>query len=262
MNWKSLIPFNHSKPGALSSGLCIFLTLLYILNWVFPINNGILLSTASLKKIQLNRLTLYPLAHLSLAHLVFNCMSLFPQLTIFEAVHGTFYTAIVLNMLALFTAVFYCLLGMLFFPNSQVGGASGWCFSLLGYYSAKESELRPYYQVTANHKIPTILFPLILVVLLSLLLPQSSFWGHIIGLCLGYLMAIKEPWLQYITPPSWAITKIETWMDKWISLIPSFVVYYRENNASRNHGYISIYQDDQLPLYNDNFQGQGRVVGP
>ncbi|AMD21423.1 HER144Wp [Eremothecium sinecaudum] len=261
MNWRSYIP-SGPKPGALTAGLCIFMFILYALNWILPINDAIVLEVDALKGIKLNRLTLYPLAHMSFLHLFFNCISIFGPLSLFEASHGTVFTGVMLNLLALFTAIIYCLVGMLLFPNSRVGGASGWCFTLFGYYAVKESRFRPHYQITANYKFPTLYSPVVVLMVVFVLFPGSSFWGHFIGLGLGYLLGFKENWFAVLVPPTSIISKIEHWLDRWIGMIPPIVTYYREASVDRSMEYTSIYQDDQLPLYNnDNYRGQGRVLG-
>ncbi|AGO13009.1 AaceriAFL155Cp [[Ashbya] aceris (nom. inval.)] len=261
MDWKSMLPAGMHKPGALTAGLSIFLTLVYVLNWVFPINKSILLDPGALAKLQLTRLSLYPLAHLSFLHLLFNLVSLFVPLSLFEASHGTVFTGITLNLLAIVTGIIYCVVGMLLYPNVYVGGASGWCFSLCGYFAVQEAGVRPHYQLSSL-KIPTLYMPLVFLLVVSLIVPGTSFVGHLIGLGLGYLIGFRERWLQVLVPPSWLIVKIETWLDRWISMIPSVVKYHRESTVDRTAGYAPLYQESELPLHNDNFPGQGRVLGP
>lgn len=260
MNWPQNVS-NGIKPSALSVGLCIFMTILYLLNMWIPINNAILLHPSALKEFQLARISFYPLAHLSTMHLVFNCISIFTPLSLFEASHGTIYTGMILNLLAITTGVIYCLIGMFMYPNTGAGGASGWIFSLLAYFAVKESSIHSHYQVYGNYKIPTLFTPLFLLLLTSVFIPGSSFWGHFFGLGLGYLMAFYEEWLYFIMLPSRIIIKIETLLDKPISMIPSFVRYYRESDVDRFIEYRSIYQEDVLPLHNDTSRGEGRVLG-
>lgn len=161
-------------PAGLATGLAIFLTILYLLNAVIPINDHIILKPDSLFHFDLNRISLYPLAHLSFLHLLFNVLSIYSPLTLFEQTHGTLYTGVILNLLAVFTGIIYCLIGSVLFPDVNVGGASGWCFSFFGYFGVMESRSRPSTSITSGVSFPTILTPVILLAFVTLLAPGSS----------------------------------------------------------------------------------------
>lgn len=210
-----------------------------------------------------NRISLYPLAHLSVIHLSLNAFSLFGPLTMFERTHGTVHTAIMLNLLAVSTAILYCLIGSLLFPNVDVAGSSGWCFSLFAYYSVKESVLRPSQRIVSTYSFPTIYIPVVLLLLITIIVPGSSFWGHFLGMIMGYVLAFKESIFCKLAPPSSLVIKIETKLDRLINLIPLGVKYYREQEADRSLEYASIFHsEDVLPIHNnENFQGQGRALG-
>ena len=259
------------KPlSGLAVGLSIFLTALFLVNnLVYPINEHLLLKPDSLFKFDLNRISLYPLAHLSFFHLFFNVISTFSMIVMFEESHGTLYTGVILNLLAVFTAIPYCLIGSLLFPNVEIGGASGWFFSFLGYFAVKESRVRNSVMITSTFSFPTLYFPVALLFVTALLAPGSSLPGHAIGLLLGYFMGLKENWVAKITPPSFVLKKIETWVDPLINLIPFGIKYYREVEVDKSLEYTSVYlgSESRLPLHNTDtpaeptFQGNGRVLG-
>lgn len=258
MTWKSILVPKGYQPTALTTGLCIFIWLLYFVNMFYDINKIFVLSPSSLKNLELSRLSLYPLVHISFIHAFLNTMALFVPLTIFESRHGTVRTGVILNLLSVFTGVIYCIIGMKLFPSTHVSGLSGWWFSFLGYFSVKESQLKPYYTIL-TYRIPTLYFP-VLLLLLSVLVPNCSFWGHAISLFFGYLLGYKESWFNKLTPPKNVIIKLESVFDRLISLIPSELKYIREQDVDNLQEYTSVYSDSGLPLHNENFQGQGRVL--
>ncbi|SCU91912.1 LADA_0F12948g1_1 [Lachancea dasiensis] len=259
---------NGSPPAALSTGLVVFMTMLFIINFVFDINRHISLTPGALFSLDLNRISMYPLGHLSIVHLLMNCISIYGPLTAFERSHGTVHTGVILNLLAVFTAIPYCLLGSVFFSETEVIGSSGWCFSLLGYFSLKESILRPQQQIFNNYYLPTRYIPVVALVFVTIFFPGSSFWGHLIGLCWGYALGSKEVYAARLAPPSWIIQKIESKLDRAIAMIPFGVKFYREVDANRQESYSSFFGEESiLPLHSDTttsnsaFQGEGRPLG-
>ncbi|CUS23124.1 LAQU0S08e02652g1_1 [Lachancea quebecensis] len=251
-------------PAALTTGLVIFMSFIYLLNLVVDINGHISLKPNALFKLDLNRLSLYPLGHLSITHLLLNSLSLFGTLTIFERSHGTVHTGVVLNLLAVFTAIVYCLMGSLFFSEAEVLGSSGWCFSLFAYFSFKEASIRPQQRIFHSFSIPTKYVPVLMLVLVTIFFPGSSFWGHSIGMGMGYVLAWKENVVGKLTPPSSLIQKIESKLDFAIAMIPLGVKFYKEEAANRQESYKSLFGDESvLPLHNQSstFQGEGRPLG-
>lgn len=265
-NWSALVLPNGQPPSALTTGLVVFLTFLYVLNNFIPINDAMSLSPQNV--FNLGRLSNYPLIHLSVTHLCFNLISLIGPLNMFEARHGTVYTGVVLNLAAVLTGLLYCLFGRLLYPEVSIAGASGWCFTLFGYFSYKESVIRPRYHIGSSYAFPTVLMPLMLLFFISIIIPGASFWGHFFGLLVGYFIGAKEKLFDKITPPSWIIIKIESKLDRLINLIPSWVKYYREADMNERNDveYTSLFTADAtLPLHNapeqQNLRSNGRVLG-
>ncbi|KAH3686979.1 hypothetical protein WICPIJ_002048 [Wickerhamomyces pijperi] len=266
-NLQKFIPAGSKYPPALTIGLVVFLTFLYLLDFVVPVNDTIALSPRALTSIDLNRLSLYPLGHLSIFHLVFNLLAIVTPLSIFERRHGTVYTGVVLNLLAVFTALLYCVLGLVFYPDAKVLGASAWVFSFSGFFAYKESLIKPTYTISPSYSLPTIATPLVPILIIAILVPGSSLLGHLFGLAAGYALAYGV--FTKLVPPSNVIEFIEQKADRLIQLIPSVFVYYREVDAKHirtQDDYVSVLDNDVLPVTEEHvpgatFQGQGQVLG-
>ncbi|EDO17369.1 hypothetical protein Kpol_1060p25 [Vanderwaltozyma polyspora DSM 70294] len=274
---KGLLLPEGKPPATLTSLFVLVIFLIFMVNIVYPINLLLSLSPGSLFSLQCYRLLTYPLVHLSLAHLLFNSMAMMIPLNIFEMTHGTLYTLFTLMFSSLVCGLVYCLVGSVLFPNVAVGGASGLIFMLIAYFSWKESTVHPRYQLFSTQwSIPTQYSPLFLLLLISILLPGSSFWGHLLGLLLGYAMAWKETWFAKFMPPSWILIKLDQLLSTIIDSLPSWLKYYKEEEIQRQEEYSSIFDSimETLPLYNDaetttnnnsgstnNFVGEGRVLG-
>ncbi|KAH3674820.1 hypothetical protein WICMUC_003023 [Wickerhamomyces mucosus] len=266
---RKYFPIEDDYPPALTIGLVVFLTFIYILSFFTPINEAIYLTPTALTQLDLNRISLYPLGHLSIFHLVFNLFAIVTPLSLFEKKHGTVYTGVILNLLAVATAVLYSILGLVFYPNAKVVGASAWVFSFSGFFAYKESLIKPTFQISPSYSLPTVATPLIPLVLIAILVPGSSLLGHLFGLVAGYALAYGL--LNILVPPSKVIEWIEEKVDKLISLIPSQFKYYKEIDAKFNRSqdeYVSFLQTDILPTTNEpesnhagSFQGEGQVLG-
>lgn len=145
---------------------------------------------------------MYPLGHLSLVHLLMNSLSLFGPLTVFEKSHGTVHTGVILNLLAVSTAIIYCLLGSVLFSKTEVLGSSGWCFSFFAYFSLKESQIRPQQLFFNRFSFPTKYVPALMLGIVTVFFPCSSFWGHLIGMGMGYVLGAKENIVRKLACPT------------------------------------------------------------
>lgn len=63
---------------------------------------------------------------------------------------------------------------------------SMWVFLLLGVEAIRTYKTNPYL-VIGTHNIPTWVSPLVMVVVVKALMPNSSFFGHLAGVGTGYL---------------------------------------------------------------------------
>ncbi|GMM35144.1 putative rhomboid protease [Saccharomycopsis crataegensis] len=218
----------NGKFAALASGLSVFLVLIFFVSFFTGINDAIALNPKSLFYFNLGRLSNYPLGHLSLLHLILNVVALYGPLARFEMVHGTVYTGIVLNVLAMATAIPFCIVGIVLFRDVHVIGASGWVFSFAAYFAYRESLNVPVFRINSNFAVPTLYTPVLFLVVITILMPGSSFWGHLFGLIAGYLLGFG--YLdKFIQPPTKKVVPfIESKVDFLIRLIPSQFLYLKE----------------------------------
>lgn len=124
---KILHPHIHARKGtppALSFGLCLFLSILLILGFIFPswITN-LKLNTGLVKNWELNRLTWYPMFHYNVLHFLLNLWFLYPALALFERNNGTVRTAIVLNALATIAGVLFTVSQLILLSDASILGA-------------------------------------------------------------------------------------------------------------------------------------------
>lgn len=204
------------------------------------------------------RLSMYPLVHNSFFHLLFNLISLVSPLSQFERSHGTVYTGITLNNLALFTAIPYCIFGMLFYPKNAVLGASGWVFSFIGYFALKQSETRPTITISGNLSLPTLYIPVIALVLMGVLVPGSSFVGHFFGLAVGYILGLGY-FDKLLEGPSKVVIFIEGKLGWLIGLIPSQLNFYKEVDMKENRKHS--YTPAGTFSGESSFSGEGVALG-
>ncbi|KAH3661625.1 hypothetical protein OGAPHI_006474 [Ogataea philodendri] len=246
---KRLFPAADRVP-ALSVGLSVFLVLVYLFSVANPwILDAWCLSPQALPNFELSRLTTYTLIHENFFHLLFNVASLYGPLSQFEVQNGTVHTAVVLNFLATFVGVPYCLCGLLFYPETSVLGASGWCFSMLSYYyylRSQTEETVKLYRVD----VPTTMVPFVFLLVVGVLVPSSSFMGHLIAIFAGY--ALGYGYLKHFTnPPFRLIERIEAALDSVIDRLPAQLHYIKEHEVSQER-YV-------LPSHAGQVLGTNRV---
>ncbi|RDW73884.1 rhomboid protein 2 [Coleophoma crateriformis] len=160
------------------------------------------------------RTNTFPLVHASFLHALFNIVALTPLLERFEAEYGTLTTvALFFGPLSTIPALLYTLverglLGM----NTTVLGASIWVFTLLAMEAVKTFKTNPYF-ILGTTQIPTWITPMVLVLFTSVLVPHTSFLGHICGLIVGYGWGLG--YLKFLAPPE----KILRWIEGKMNLL-------------------------------------------
>ncbi|CDO56157.1 similar to Saccharomyces cerevisiae YPL246C RBD2 Possible rhomboid protease [Geotrichum candidum] len=247
--------FNVFKtvPPALTSGLALFMVILFFASVAFPtMNESLALNSRLLTNFELNRLTWYPMLHLNLLHLGLNLWAFVPLLSSFELSNGTVRTGVVLNVLATLTGLAYALIGLVFFPDASVLGSSAWVFSFMGYFTYLEQSAMPTTSITGNFKIPTWTKPFIVLIVTAIILPGSSFLGHLLGLVFGFLLAMGK--LKFmVEPPGKVILWIEKRIDFLIKLIQQKFYYVKEADAIE----IRKGESQSIPLHAVGPSGSG-----
>ncbi|KAK6454271.1 uncharacterized protein RJT20DRAFT_57488 [Scheffersomyces xylosifermentans] len=265
----------HSYP-ALTVGLALFTFILLLLDVSsqFVLSNKFSLYPGAIGQFDLNRVSFYPLFHIGLFHWLLNILSIFTPMAIFERTHGTVYTGITLNVIAVVAAIQFSLVGIFLYPQGHVVGLSGYAFTFFAWLAYKEHENQPKFVLYRNEgrevSIPTIIAPVVFLFLCALLIPGSSFWGHLFGLTTGYLLGMD--YLKVLYPPSKVILWIESKVGFLISKLDGIVVYYKEEDAvhARGVSYTPILSEDiesATTAVNTEdgsdatFRGEGHVLG-
>ncbi|CAG8954185.1 hypothetical protein HYFRA_00005805 [Hymenoscyphus fraxineus] len=154
------------------------------------------------------RTNTFPLIHRGVFHTFFNLIALAPLLERFEAEYGTLTSlALFVGPLSTIPALLYTfiergILGM----NTAVLGSSIWVFTLLAMEACKTYKTNPSFQL-GTVQVPTWITPLVMVVFVSVLVPNTSFLGHLCGLAFGYGWGLG--YLKFLAPPEWALRWIE-----------------------------------------------------
>lgn len=251
-----------SAPSALSVGLLIFMTLFELINLLYPLTAALMLTPNALFELDLNRLSFYPLVHLNILHLIFNCWALYPLINQFEQKNGTVRTGIVLNLFAFLPGVVYCILAKIL-PLGAVAGSSGWWFAFLGYTTLRQSANQPTIQFYQNFIIPTWSIPFVPLVVFFVLIPSSSWMGHLLGLLAGW--ALEQGYLAKLVEPSTNVVEwIENKLAPLIARIPFGLKFIGEVEAREiraQHQPSPIPLSTVIPSSNPNFNGPGHVVG-
>jgi membrane associated rhomboid family serine protease len=155
-----------------------------------------------------HRLTTYPFLHLGIVHLLFNVISLTPLLSEFESQQGS------INTLILFSGPFTTIPALLYVliesfvlrHDTSVQGASLWVFILLSARFVHMAQATPHITLI-TYKIPTIIIPLLLVLITAILIPHTSLLGHLLGVATGYAWGFG--YLKFLVPPERALRWIE-----------------------------------------------------
>lgn len=202
----------------ITSGIILFLIFAYIFS---HINTSLLHSWALSPNLlfarELHRLNTYPLVHANFLHLFFNLIVLYTPLAEFEITHGSLHTAIVVNTLGAVTGIAYSITTYILIQlklesidalDKMILGSSGFVFAFLTVLSCKKSQIQPNTQIFA-YSIPTVFIPLVYLVISAILVPNSSFLGHLISIIIGVL--IHHGIFALITiPPFQILHKIES----------------------------------------------------
>lgn len=231
---------------ALSVGILIFAVLF---NALLPKDStALVLYPDSPLKLNLNALSFYIFPHVNWIHLLVNLFSLFPLLSAFEKANGTVRTGVTLNLLAVVTALMYCIPGLLLYPKAGVAGLLGIVFSLLTYFCQKEHAVTPVillFKVAGRDvSIPTEYFQFVALFLTAVIIPSTSFFGHLAGIGAGYLLAFG--YIEVLYPPLKVILFIEKKLAPGIAKLKLLVDFVSEDDAVvlRGNAYSPMFTND------------------
>lgn len=87
-----------------------------------------------------------------------------------------------------------------------------WVFTLLAMEAVKTYKTNPHF-LLGDFKIPTYITPMVLTLFVSVLIPNTSFLGHICGLGFGYGWGLG--YLRFLAPPE----KILRWIEGKMNLL-------------------------------------------
>lgn len=228
-------------------------------------SDAVILEPHAPLNLNLNAILFYIFPHLNVLHLLLNLASLAPLLARYERSHGTVYTGVTMNILAVVAALQYCLLGLVLYPTQHVAGLLGIFFSLLSFYCYKEHFTHPSvytFRTLGNEfPIPTLYVPFLYLCLLAFLFPNSSFFGHLAGISAGFLLAMGK--INFMFPPLKVILWIENKLSPVISTLHNIVVWTREEEAvnERNVGYKPLLTADIEQGEPATFEGFERRLG-
>jgi len=154
------------------------------------------------------RTNTFPLVHAGFFHAFMNILALTPLLERFEAEHGTLTTlALFMGALSTIPALLYTFIERaIFHMNTTILGASIWVFTLIAMEAVKTYKSNPYFMLGTT-QIPTWITPFVMVLFVSVLVPNTSFLGHICGLAFGYGWGLG--YLKFLAPPEKALRWIE-----------------------------------------------------
>ncbi|KAJ5898775.1 Gaa1-like protein [Penicillium taxi] len=160
------------------------------------------------------RLNTFPFIHTGFFHAVLNTVALIPLLERFEAEHGTLTSiALFVGPLSTFPAGIYLFIEKLVLHrNTAVVGSSVWVFLLLGSEAIRTFKSHPYFSL-GPYKIPTWTSPLFACVVLSILVSNVSFLGHLAAIAVGYLFGLG--YLKVFVPPE----KVLRWIEGKLNLL-------------------------------------------
>ncbi|KAI3406502.2 RBD2 [Candida oxycetoniae] len=242
-----------NKTPALTAGLTVFTFILCVIKNTFGVEMlSLVLYPRSPLDLNLNAISLYSLVHVGYLHWLFNVLSIFVPLSIFEKRHGTVYTGITLNLLTVIAALQYCAVGLLLYPNTGVVGLSGIAFSFFSYMAYQEHQYKPvmesFHIGSLEIKLYTLTAPFIAALVFWVIFPTSSFPGHLAGISTGFLLAFG--YINKLYPPSSIILKIEQVLAPGIRLLAPIVFYHKEEDAvqMRSVSYAPLFTEDMESL--------------
>ncbi|KAK9477253.1 hypothetical protein V1514DRAFT_334309 [Lipomyces japonicus] len=192
----------------------------------------------------IHRLITYPIVHQNFLHLFFNVIALAPVLSSFEEETGTIGTAASLLVFSVLPGIAYVAVSTIVSSHVITLGASGWVFTFMAYFALKDYALRQSIYLSPSLHIPTWTTPIITLFVIALLLPGSSFLGHLFGLLTGYAYGLG--YLNNIKASQQVILRAESNLSSrnLNKLLPRFI---SDDSASKHRVIIDTTVDAGVP---------------
>ncbi|ORY77728.1 hypothetical protein BCR37DRAFT_400447 [Protomyces lactucae-debilis] len=210
------------------------MVLFFLLSFVSGINDAFMLyPSAIIPDWELSRLTTYPLVHLSFLHLLLNVIAFVPLAARFELRFGTLRTlAMLLGPFESVPGLLYCFFeGTILRSEPGLAGASGFVFTLLAIESMVS---RQESWTIAGRSIPAWTAPIVALFVSLLLLPGSSFLGHLFAMATGYVFGSGH--VDFLLLPSWVVDFVEHRGKFLFDKLPNYVTAERAAESSLGHG--------------------------
>jgi membrane associated rhomboid family serine protease len=218
--------------------------------------------------LQLWRLITSATFHAGLLHLAFNMMAFFPMGTSLERSLGSFNLLWLIGILiifgdALYIAVSYLasLAGFPFLLFQCAVGFSGVIFGLIPLDVRASGGAQR--SIFGLFNVPAVYYPWLLLVIWQLLVPQSSFLGHLSGLAIGQLYTMGL--LKLITPSN---DTVQSWERSAVCARCVANDSYIANTGSSGSGADGGFSETLLPRYTqqqqqgDSSSSGGGIVFP
>jgi len=274
--WIRGIPLVTRSVMILCVGLFVieFITMGYM-----PFVKAFCISTTSiLSQFQLYRVFLAQIQHIGLIHLGMNMISYLPMAMAMERKIGSFQFFYAHMLFSLLNSALYVLISQIFGLNSCSAGLSGIIFSIL--VVDVSASMEPTQSVFGLFNVPTAIYPWAMLISMSVMMPNVSFVGHLVGILSGYLYTLG--FLNRIIPSYEKVARIEgsTWFSKIVNIEcyvtgTSTGVAPVFNGETSRERYLTLWQKvkrffgrgdstTELPMTtrtNQSHQGKSHVLG-
>ncbi|KAI9844461.1 MAG: putative rhomboid protease [Sclerophora amabilis] len=139
--------------------------------------------------------------------------------------------------------------------NNPAMGASTWVFVLIASEAIKTYKSNPYFSL-GSYQIPTWTTPIIFILLVTFLVPNTSFIAHLCSLAIGYMFGLG--YLNFMAPPE----KILRWVERKLDLLGRLPHYVSvDQKTFGNYGILPSTSAAEAGLPMD-YTGSAERLGP
>ncbi|KAL6942278.1 hypothetical protein ACO0QE_003447 [Hanseniaspora vineae] len=218
------MPYVYPGPTAITSGLIVFMWIVYISPSMSFLLNPLDLVDHAVGNFFKN-LSMYPLDHVDLPHLIVNSFAMFVLLPELELKKGTIRVGVLLNLFAGITGLVYSVLSLFIkyvvYHNMSVRmikGSTYWLFTVYTWncyrLSYKQQNLNKIWEIPSTpYQVKTLqTYPFLALILLNIIFYQhTSFWADFSGVLVGLLYFKFQHFFDVtLCLPRQLLLKIET----------------------------------------------------